>query len=144
MRYFFYGTLLDRDITALVLGRRLPPSAFVPAILPGFSRWRVKGGSYPIALPDGRGEVEGAVVGGLSARDVARLTAYEGPGYCTVRRKVRIGEASTTVSIFEPLVSRLQPTRQPWDLKLWQRRDKKAFVARLRAAFNARSAYSAR
>ena len=26
MRFFFYGTLLDPDVTALVLGRRLPPA----------------------------------------------------------------------------------------------------------------------
>ena len=68
MRFFFYGTLLDRDVTALVLGRRLPPAAFVPAILPGYSRWRVQGGSYPISVPDHKGQVSGAVVGGLSAR----------------------------------------------------------------------------
>lgn len=142
MRFFFYGTLLDRDVTALVLGRRLPPAAFMPAVLPGFSRWRVKGGSYPVAVPDRRGEVEGAVVGGLSARDVARLAAYEGPGYRTVQLRVRVGESSTAVSVFEPLVSRLQPTHLPWDLKVWQRRDKKAFVARLRAAFNVPPAYS--
>ena len=35
MRFFFYGTLLDRDVASLVLGRRLPPGAFVPAALPG-------------------------------------------------------------------------------------------------------------
>ena len=35
MRFFFYGTLLDHDVTALVLGRRLPPAAFVPASLLG-------------------------------------------------------------------------------------------------------------
>ena len=33
--FFFYGTLLDHDVMALVIGRRLPPSAFVPASLKG-------------------------------------------------------------------------------------------------------------
>ena len=33
MRFFFYGTLLDSDVAALVLGRRLPPAAFMPASL---------------------------------------------------------------------------------------------------------------
>jgi hypothetical protein len=27
--FFFYGTLLDHDVMAVVIGRRLPPSAFV-------------------------------------------------------------------------------------------------------------------
>jgi hypothetical protein len=142
MRFFFYGTLLDPDVTALVLGRRLPPATFVRAILPGYSRWRVQGGSYPISVPDRKGEVPGAIVGGLSARDVARLAAYEGPGYRIATLKVKVGETTTSVSVFEPIVSKLKPTNKPWDLALWQRRDKRAFVGRLTRALNGRRGYS--
>jgi len=142
MRFFFYGTLLDRDVTALVLGRRLPAQAFVPAELPGWSRWRVQGGSYPISLPDRKGSVAGAVVSGLSARDVARLAAYEGAGYRVSPLKVRIAGALTMVSVFEPIVSKLKPTTRPWDLALWQRQDKKLFVGRLVKALNGRRGYS--
>ena len=142
MRFFFYGTLLDHDVTALVLGRRLPPTAFVPAVLPGYSRWRVQGGSYPISVPDRKGQVSGAIVGGLSARDVARLAAYEGPGYRIAALKVKVGEAMAPVSVFEPIVSKLKPTNRPWDLALWQRRDKRTFVGRLMRALNGRRGYS--
>ena len=142
MRFFFYGTLLDSDVTALVLGRRLPPVAFVPAVLPGYSRWRVEGGSYPISVPDPKGQVSGAIVGGLSARDVARLAAYEGPGYRIAPLKVKVAETMTTVSVFEPIASKLKPTDRPWDLALWQRRDKRAFVARLMRALSGRRGYS--
>ena len=142
MRFFFYGTLLDRDVTALVLGRRLPPQAFTPAVLPGYSRWRVQGGSYPISVPDRKGEVGGAIVGGLSARDVARLSAYEGPGYRVAALKVRTDHGLTTVSVFEPLVQKLKPTNRPWSLEAWQRRDKRSFVARLVKALNGRRGYS--
>ena len=142
MRFFFYGTLLDPDITALVLGRRLPPATFMPAVLPGYSRWRVQGGSYPISVPDRKGEVPGAIVGGLSARDVARLAAYEGPGYRIATLKVKVGEATTSVSVFEPIVSKLKPTNKPWKLALWQRRDKRAFLGRLTRALNGRRGYS--
>ena len=142
MRFFFYGTLLDRDVTALVLGRRLPPQAFVPAVLPGWSRWRVQGGSYPISIPDRKGQVTGAVVRGLSARDVRRLSAYEGQGYVVSPLNVRMGGVLTTVSVFEPVVSKLKPTNRPWELALWQRADKRAFVARLVKALNGRREYS--
>jgi hypothetical protein len=142
MRFFFYGTLLDRDVAALVLGRRLPPQAFLPAALLGHSRWRAKGASYPIAVPNVRGEVEGAIVGGLSAREVARLSAFEGPGYRVAPLKVRAQGTLVTVSVFEPVVSRLQPSGDLWDLALWRRRHKRAFVDRLRRAFSARPAYS--
>jgi hypothetical protein len=142
MRFFFYGTLLDSDVAALVLGRRLPPQAFVPASLPGHARRRAKGASYPIVVRDPRGEVPGAVVGGLSARDVAQLTAFEGPGYRVVPLRVRTAGRLTTVSVFEPVENRLQPSRELWDLALWQRRHKRAFVGRLRRAFSARPVYS--
>jgi hypothetical protein len=142
MRFFFYGTLLDRDVTALVLGRRLPASSFAPALLPGWSRWRVQGGSYPISIPDRKGSVAGAVVGGLSARDVARLAAYEGAGYRISSLKVRLGGVLASVSVFEPIVSKLKPTARPWNLLLWQRQDKKIFVARLAKALSGRRGYS--
>jgi hypothetical protein len=142
MRFFFYGTLLDVDVTALVLGRRLPPEAFVPASLPGHARWRAKGASYPVVVPDPRGEVVGAIVGGLSRRDVGCLAAYEGPGYRIVPLRVRSCGRLVTVAVFEPVVSRLQPSRDPWDLALWQRRHKRAFVGRLRRSLSAPPAYS--
>ena len=137
MRFFFYGTLLDRDVTALVLGRRLPPAAFAPAALPGHARRRVKGASYPIAVRDPKSEVTGAIVGGLSARDVARLAAYEGPRYLIAPRKVRIAGMLSIVSVFAPLEERFQPTSGSWELTSWQRRHKRAFLARVRPALSA-------
>ena len=142
MRFFFYGVLLDSDVTALVLGRRLPPSAFLRASLPGHARRRIKGGSYPIVVRDPRGEVAGAVVGGLSRRDVARLAAFEGPRYRIASLKVRVKGTLTTVSVFEPVENRFQPVVGTWELLSWQRLHKRAFVARLRRAFSARPAYS--
>jgi hypothetical protein len=137
MRFFFYGTLLDRDVASVVLGRRLAPQAYTPAALPGHARRRVKGASYPIVVRDPKGEVAGAIVGGLSARDVARLAAYEGPRYRIAPLKVRIDGTMTTVSVFEPLEERFQPTSGEWDLVAWQRRFKRAFLARIRPALRA-------
>lgn len=142
MRFFFYGTLLDRDVTALVLGRRLPPAAFQRAILPGYARLRVKGGTYPIVVQDPRGRVAGAVVTGLSRKDVDRLARYEGPGYRIVPLDVKLYGGSASVSVFEPVKTRLQPTAEAWDLQLWQRRHKRAFINRLRPAFSAPPGYS--
>ncbi|MEA2809054.1 MAG: hypothetical protein QOJ17_3195 [Rhodospirillaceae bacterium] len=142
MRFFFYGTLLDSDVAALVLGRRLPPAAFMPASLLGHARRRAKNATYPIVVRDARGEVPGAIVGGLSARDVARLAAYEGPGYRIVPLRVKAAGVMTVVSVFEPVQNRLQPSGELWDLALWQRRHKRAFVGRVRRAVSAHPAYS--
>ncbi|MBV8190052.1 MAG: gamma-glutamylcyclotransferase [Alphaproteobacteria bacterium] len=142
MRFFFYGTLLDPDVMALVIGRRLPPCRYALATLPGFVRRRAKGASYPIVLSDRRAAVEGAVVGALSARDVGRLAAYEGPRYRIASRKVRMNKRLVSVSVFEPVERRFEPVEGRWDLAVWQRRDKRQFVERLRLAFSARPAYS--
>ena len=138
MRFFFYGILLDRDIASLALGRRLPPQAYLAAALPGHARRRVKGASYPIVVRDRRSEVPGAVVGGLSQRDVARLAAFEGPRYRIAPLRVRIGHVTTTVSVFEPVEERFQPTTGGWDVAAWQRRYKRAFLARIRSGLSAR------
>jgi len=137
MRFFFYGTLLDRDVAALVLGRRLPAAAFMPAALPGHARRRVKGASYPIAVRDPRSEVRGAVVCGLSARDVARLSVFEGPRYRVAQLKVRIAGEIRIVSVFAPREARFQPTSGSWELVHWQRRHKRMFLARVRPALSA-------
>ena len=142
MRFFFYGSLLDPDVTALVIGRRLPPGAWVPATLAGFSRRKAKGVSYPVAIRDPKGRVDGAVVGGFSPREVSRLTAYEGPRYHTVPLKVRVHGRITTVSVFEPKVKAFQPVDGTWSLGEWQRRDKRKFVARIRKAFSTHPAFS--
>jgi hypothetical protein len=142
MRFFFYGSLLDRDVTALVIGRRLPPRAWVSATLKGFTRRKAKGVSYPVAIRDPKGEVQGAVVGGFSKLEVARLTAYEGPRYHTVPLKVRVNGQITTVSVFEPKVKAFQPVDGTWSLIEWQRREKRKFVNRIRKTFSAHPAFS--
>ena len=62
MRFFFYGTLLDHDVTALVLGRRLPPAAFLPARLPGHARRRARAPPIRSSVRDPRGVVPGVIV----------------------------------------------------------------------------------
>ncbi len=148
MRFFFYGTLLDRDVTALVLGRRLPPTAWMPATLPGHMRRRAKGVTYPVLERDPRSEAPGAIVSGLSRRDVTRLVAYEGPRYRISPVRVRTRGGLQRVAVFEPVEGGFQivsgSKATSWDLATWQRRYKRAFIARIRPVFSAHPAYSAR
>jgi hypothetical protein len=144
MRFFFYGSLLDHDVTAIVIGRRLPPIAWVPASLPGHRRARASGVSYPVVVRDPRNEVQGAVVGGFSRLEINRLAAYEGPRYRIAPLKVKIAGRISVVSVFEPIDKAFVPVPGMWDLTLWQRRDKRKFVDRIRRAFSAHPAYSRR
>lgn len=145
MRFFFYGTLIDRDVMALVIGRRLPPQAFEPASITGFTRHRAAGASFPVLKSSPAGRVHGVVVRGLSDRDVALLNAYEGRGYCVVPRRVWQNGSQIIVSVFKSMADRderLVPSRHPWELVEWQRRYKRAYVARVKTRFNGRPAYS--
>ncbi|MFZ5781491.1 MAG: gamma-glutamylcyclotransferase family protein [Pseudomonadota bacterium] len=144
MDFFFYGTLLDCDVMALVIGRRLPPAAFVRARLTGFARRRARGVSYPVLVRAPAGRVEGAVVGGLTRRDVERLAAYEGPRYRIAAVRVMQAGTARSVSIFEPLKESFEPVAAGWDLAAWQGRHKRPFLARLRRALSALPAYSRR
>jgi len=142
MRFFFYGTLLDYDVTAMVLGRRLPPRAFAPAILRGHARRMARGVTYPVLARDPRAHVSGVVVGGLSVRDVERLAAYEGPRYRIASLGVWMAGRRTTVSVFEPIEDSFEPVEGTWSLTLWQRRQKRAFIHRVSRALSAHPLYS--
>jgi hypothetical protein len=144
MRFFFYGSLLDPDVTALVIGRRLPPKSWVPATLAGYSRRKAAGVTYPVAVPDPKGVVQGAVVGGFSRLEVERLSAYEGPRYRIASLKVRVDGRLTVVSVFEPKEKAFQPVDGEWSLIEWQRRYKRKFVDRIRKVFSVHPAYSRR
>ena len=76
--------------------------------------------------------------------EVGRLQAYEGVRYHTVPLKVWVHGRITTVSVFEPKEKAFQPVDGKWSLTLWQRRDKRKFVDRIRKVFSAHPAYSRR
>ena len=91
MRYFFYGTLMDRTVLAAVLGRSLPPAASRPASLDGYRRVFRAGASYPVLVPAAGEVVAGIVVDGLGQGDRRRLEAFEGSDYVSREMPVRLG-----------------------------------------------------
>ena len=66
MRFFFYGTLMDRDVLACVLARPVIAAALKPATLRGWRRCSVRGASYPVVVRD-RGQLAGAGVDSTGA-----------------------------------------------------------------------------
>lgn len=105
MNFFFYGTLMDEDVRALVVGRRAPPSACRPAVLAGYRRVFRDGAAYPILVRarasegDGVTRVDGCLVAGLSKREISRLKVFEGEEYeltdLPVRTPSRTGQDAT-------------------------------------------------
>jgi len=131
-RFFFYGTLLDRDLQAAVIGRAVPDGALVAASIVGFRRVRAQGQTYPMlipALPQDR--VEGAIASGFTRQEIERLIAYEGEGYVLTTLQALLEDGhTTTVQVFLPVAGGLKASNEPWDLARWQRDNKPRTLAR--------------
>lgn len=125
-RLFFYGTLLDPDIQRRVIGRELAGGALVPASLRGFRRVRAAGKWFPLLVPGLRTDrVEGGLALDLTAREIARIVAYENDGYALKRMTVELrGGKRARALVFVPGRGgsrALKPTAEPWDLAEWQK-----------------------
>lgn len=145
MRFFFYGTLMDRDVLARVLGRPVIAAALKPAVLRGYRRTSIREGSYPIVLREPSGSVDGLTLDGISKAECERLAAYEGPRYSLVRAFADFPERGPrAVFVFEPVAGAFKPTNTDWSLEAWQSLHKEKFLAALvqrqRAAADADSA----
>jgi len=88
-RLFAYGTLMDPEILASVIGG---PRAGRPAQLKGYRRFRVRDTEYPAILRAGGGMVAGVLYAGLLPRDWSRLDRFEGGLYR--RELVQVRDAS--------------------------------------------------
>jgi gamma-glutamylcyclotransferase (GGCT)/AIG2-like uncharacterized protein YtfP len=86
VRIFVYGTLMRAPLRRRLLRRDVPAAA---AVLHDWERVRLRGTRYPTLRRRFRGRVEGMVLQ-VSARGLARLSAYEGPAYRFVRVAVRL------------------------------------------------------
>lgn len=89
MQYFFYGTLIDPQTLARVLGRRPRRIGRLPAVAAARRVVALTGTPYPTLIKDDNGTAQGIVVNGLGARDAARLLAYEGRRYRLTRLVVQ-------------------------------------------------------
>jgi hypothetical protein len=133
LRAFFYGTLIDADVRATVLGPAARHRPVEPAVLPGYRRVTMRGCTYPVIVPDARGEVPGVLMRGLSRADFARLLDYETDEYRAIDADVLTRPGRRIVAKVFIASARALPSPAPWSAADWQRRFKRAFLRRLRA-----------
>lgn len=124
---FLYGTLMDPEVLALVLGRDVATEAWA-AVLPGFVRAAIAGRDFP-----GLWAAQGARTDGLTLRvgtvELMRLNAYEGPHYRLAPVEVVQGGGARTAAltyVSKPWVRR----GAAWSLEAWQARHKAAYLRR--------------
>ena len=124
--FFFYGTLMDRELLSAVLGRRVWPCALAPAVLRGYRRGSVLGASYPVVLRQRRASVEGVILRGVGAAETARLCAYEGGGYEPAQALAELPRRSVRrVLLFRPRPGAYTVSTRPWSFVGWRLRHKR-------------------
>lgn len=133
MRWFFFGSLIDPDVLAVVLDR--PASAYTrrPGTLHGYRRVCVIEESYPALIRDPHGRVDGLLVEPLSAEDEQRVRFFEGEEFQprTCRIELHDGERlDARVFLTASLSDALHD--QPWDFDTWRARHKARFLAMAR------------
>jgi hypothetical protein len=130
---FFYGTLMDRDVLALVLGRAVSPAHVKRGTLDGWRRVPVAGKTYPMVVEHPGGRVDGVLVDHLSDGDIFRLAAYEGQDYATAMVDVRPakGGARQRVAMFVCL-PHVVAVDGPWSYARWKAAHKSRTLAFLR------------
>jgi len=81
LRLFLYGSLADAAMLARQSGEPALARRLSRATLSGHRRVALRAEPYPTLIRDARGAVAGLLAPGISARALARLSAYEGPRY---------------------------------------------------------------
>jgi hypothetical protein len=132
MRFFFYGTLMDRDVIVRVLARPVVREAMKPAVLRGWRRTCIRGASYPVVLRDKASQVEGITLDGISTAESERLSAYEGPRYSLIQAFADLPQQGPrAVFLFVPRAGTFRATSEAWSLAAWQEAYKQKFLALL-------------
>ncbi|TYJ56553.1 hypothetical protein B9479_002800 [Cryptococcus floricola] len=114
-QFFFYGTLCAPQVLARVLGHECENLAFQDALLPGYTRHRVKGEAYPAVIEhDGSTQTSdtdeqsdasstrGTLVHGLTNADAHALDLFEDDEYTRKRVLVRALTHTYTVGNLPP------------------------------------------
>ena len=139
MRFFFYGTLLDRDVRAMVLPHVFEELCLTPAELTGWQRVQARHGSFPVIRPRPGARLAGLLVEGIDRRGLYRMAHFEGDGYTAGLLPVTARGRRLQAAVFLPERRALCLSRG-WSLDTWQRRHKRRFLPRIQGWMNEFSA----
>ncbi len=128
VEYFFYGTLMDGNVLARVVGQPVPPARMEAAVVEGYRRLYVTGAWYPMLVPAPGGRVEGRLVSGIDAAQAARIAHFESDAYeleALPVRAARRGPVRALTFMARPGVA---ASPEEWDLASWRRRHKRTYL----------------
>ncbi len=125
---FVYGTLRDADVLKAVLGPLASETTLIEGAVAGFRVARAEGGPFPGIVENAASQAIGAVLMGLSAEAVARLTYFEGAfAFDLVPVIVNTKDGGVPALIFRPQGG-VELTDIDWTLEDWQATAKPLFL----------------
>ena len=128
VEYFFYGTLMDGDGLARVVGQPVPPAPMEAGIVEGYRRLYVAGAWYPQLVPAPGGRVEGRLVSGVDARAAARIAHFESDAYELEALPVRAARRGAVRALAFMARPGVAASSEDWDLPSWRRRHKRTYL----------------
>lgn len=127
-RYFFFGTLMDREVLQLVLGRAVAPGALAPARLGGYRRVRILRDSFPILVEQPTAAVDGLVFTSADAEEDARILFFEDYDYDLAPCRPVLHGGRPVDALFCGAEDGVLASDEPWDLPRWAARHKAGFL----------------
>ena len=127
-RYFFFGTLTDRDVLELVLQRPVAADALVPASLAGYRRVRILRDSFPILVADPDASVDGVVFTTATAEEDARILFFEDYDHDMAPCRPVLANGETVEATFCGAEEGVLASDEPWELGRWAIRHKAGFL----------------
>lgn len=132
MDYCFVGTLRDREVLDLVIGRPVADDETEAVDLPGYRLARVVEEPYPALVEDAGARVPGLLVRGLDAVESARVAWFEGREFAP--RAVEVirltggaddpGGKTPIQAVIQAPTEILDVDSGPWDFAAWQCHEK--------------------
>ncbi|MCL5777427.1 NUDIX domain-containing protein [Limibaculum sp. FT325] len=116
---FLYGSLRDRGLLEVVLGRPLGPACILPARAEGFVALRHARADYPLLWPAPGAAAEGTLFRPAGPAERARLEFYESAEYELAGIEVLTASGLVAADYFRPREG-APASAEPWDLAAWQ------------------------
>lgn len=126
---FIYGTLLDNQVLASVLGHEGAAITSSEAEAPFMRVMKVAHVDYPCLLEGQDDDVAiGAILNGLSDEDIAKLDQFEGQNYQRKAIEVISDKQLVKVEAYQPIIA--LETDGAWVFDVWAEQGRDAFLSR--------------
>ncbi|WP_157505729.1 gamma-glutamylcyclotransferase family protein [Geminicoccus roseus] len=127
--FFFYGTLMDRDVLDHVLSRQVEDQELVPAILHGHRRVTCPGFVYPCLVEAPQARVTGLALASPSRKDLVRLHWFEEGEYGASLAPIWLLDGRRVQARYFTAYEDVLPAgAEEWCPMTWATRDKPGYL----------------